>query len=689
MSNLLADFRRILLIGVAATAVAGTAQAQDTTVTGVPEPGDPVPQNWMALDEITVVPGKIEESPIDTPAAVSVVNDEVIQQRQAATLDDILRGIPGVAVAQDRDQPGGSINIRGLQDFGRVAVTIDGARQNFQMTKHNGQSLVFIEPELLKQVTVVRGPVANIYGSGAVGGVVAFDTKDARDILDPGEFAGGILRSGYESNGDGWFLSGTGAMQYDAFDAVGNITYRDRGNYKNGSGNTVEGSAFDILSGFAKVGYRPADGHEIKLSYIGTDDQWLDKSTTTPMNSRLTNNIGSVRYTFDDPNGDFWNLSVSGYVSTTLLEQRDKVSSGIAPLRNFDLVTYGFDAYNITVFETGFISHSLTYGGDFFNDRVKTLDQSGSADFYTPGGKREAWGAFIQDKMSLTPWLDVIAAGRYDGYQLKGTDDSTGAPVKNDGDRISPKVTVAVKPFYEYLKGLQIYGTYAEGYRAPSVTETLISGIHPPPAAFPFLPNPNLKPETAKTLEVGVNFKTNNLFTAGDALLIKADVFQNGVDDLIDVARVSPQPFPFGSYQYINIANARLKGLEFEGMYDAGFMFAGLSGQIMRGKDRDTKDWLNSVPPDQLTGTLGFRFLDEALELGTEVTAAAKQHRVSDPTLRSSAFTLVDLFVGYKYNSDLRFDLRFNNILDESYRPFLNQTDMPGFNTKFSMTMKF
>lgn len=655
----------------------------------LPMPTEPVPESVLALDEITVIPGKIKETPIASPTAVSIVNQAELERRQAATLNDIFRGMPSVTVAQDRDQPGGAINIRGLQDFGRVAVTIDGARQNFQMTKHNGQSLVFIEPELLKSVTVVRGPVANIYGSGAIGGVVAFETKDARDLLDPGQFAGGMLRSGYETNGNGWFMSGTGALQYDAFDAIANVTYRDRGNYKNGNGDAIAGSGYDILSGFAKMGYRPAEGHEIKISYTGTDDQWVDTSTSTKRDSRLTGNIGTVRYTFDDPNSDLWDLSASAYASTTVLDQKTASGVNIGAGRDFDLTTLGFDIHNTTRFETGFIAHALTYGGDFVNDHVKSQDPTGSGAFYTPGGKRDAYGAFIQDKMTLTPWLEVIAAARYDGYELRGTDHLTGGKVSNNGDRISPKVTVAVKPLQWMLDGLQVYGTFAEGYRAPSVTETLISGLHPAPAQFPFLPNPNLKPETAQTIEVGVNFKYDNLFTDGDALRIKTAIFQNNVDDLISIEQVAPVPFPFGTYQYKNIANARIKGFEFESMYDAGFVFAGVSGQIMRGKDRDTHDWLDSIPADQITGTLGLRFLEETLEIGTDVTAVAKQHRVSTASLKSDSYTLVDLFVGYKYSKDVRIDVRFNNLLDETYRPFLNQTDMPGFNTKFALTMKF
>ena len=76
-----------------------------------------------------------------------------------------------------------SINIRGLQDFGRVNVLVDGARQNFQRSGHIANGVYYIEPEMLKGVDITRGPTSVIYGSGAIGGVAAFSVLDADDIL--------------------------------------------------------------------------------------------------------------------------------------------------------------------------------------------------------------------------------------------------------------------------------------------------------------------------------------------------------------------------------------------------------------------------------------------------------------------------------------------------------------------------
>ena len=87
--------------------------------------------------------------------------------------------MPGVTTQENQNDPGQAINIRGLQDFGRVNVLVDGARQNFQSTGHGANGVFYLDPELIGGVDITRGPVSTIYGSGAIGGVVAFRTRSA------------------------------------------------------------------------------------------------------------------------------------------------------------------------------------------------------------------------------------------------------------------------------------------------------------------------------------------------------------------------------------------------------------------------------------------------------------------------------------------------------------------------------
>ena len=159
-------------------------------------------------------------------------------------------------------------------------------------------------------------------------------------------------------------------------------------------------------------------------------------------------------------------------------------------------------------------------------------------DVFTPSGKRRVAGAYIQEKLTWN-WLEVVGALRYDSYKL---DSDVG---ETSGDRLSPRITVGVSPFEQIgLAGLQIYGTYAEGYRSPSLSETLISGLHPNGVVFPFLPNPNLRPETAKTWEAGLNYKADGIIAGDDSLRLKAAYYTNDIDDYIAAPRCRPSIRP-------------------------------------------------------------------------------------------------------------------------------------------------
>ena len=94
------------------------------------------------------------------------------------------------------------------------------------------------------------------------------------------------------------------------------------------------------------------------------------------------------------------------------------------------------------------------------------------------------------------------------------------------------------------VAGFTPYVSYAEGYRAPSITETLIAGAHADRrrsarcssapdgtvGLFCFLPNPNLRPEVGKNKEIGLNLKYNDIFTSGDSFRGKFNVFRNDID---------------------------------------------------------------------------------------------------------------------------------------------------------------
>lgn len=659
-----------------------------------------------ALDPITVVATKTEETAIESLAAVTVVREAELNVWQPSRASDALFGIPGVSVVDRADDPATAVNIRGLQDFGRVAVVIDGARQNFQKSGHNANGAFYLEPELLSGVDVVRGPVANIYGSGAIGGVVSFQTKDVADVLRPWE-KWGILGHGALSANPGGLFSVFGAGRpSENIDVFAGATYRSHGAYRAGSNGTqaigvpvapgemVPNSGYEVATGIGKVTMRPAEGHEIKIGGITYHADYTNgQPGSSIFNTKVQNNIVNARWKYGRPDDRIFNWDANVYWTETRQDQvkiegAPSTSTGaIGDKRNFHITTFGTDVHNTSRFDYGQFRNALTFGADAFHDQVTVKDPGGANDLFTPTGNRTVYGAFGQWKANWSTWAEVIGALRFDGYELSGN--NTGS----SGTRLSPKITIGITP----ITGITPYFTYAEGYRAPALTETIVSGAHPPFATFPgamdgfiFLPNPNLRPEVGHNKEVGINVKYDSVFMPGDKLRAKVNVFRNDVDDYINGVTFGPINM-WGIpqfFQYQNVARARLQGVEFETHYDAGGWFAGVAGSHIRGRDVETGDPLLSVPPDQVTVLAGVRFWDRKMSASVRYAAVAAKKDVPVGTNPRDAYNLLNMYLTYQPNDNVMAVLSVENLLNEYYVRYPELLPQPGITVKASVKIR-
>jgi hemoglobin/transferrin/lactoferrin receptor protein len=671
------------------------------------------------LDAITIVALKTEQLAIDSLAAVSTLREQQLREIAAARPAQLFTGMPGVSTESTAQDPG-------LQESGRVAVIIDGARQNFARAGHNGSGSFYLEPELLSEVDVVRGPVSNIYGSGAIGGVVSFRTKDVDDILKPAETSGIATHGEIGSNR----FNGLGSM-FAAMRASPNAdfivggTYRHQDAYKDGSGHLVPFSGEQVTTGLAKGTFRPADGHEVKLGAIHYEADWINRAfnTTTNVTSALRdsdvrNTTTTAKWGYDKPEDKLFNFSHGVYwnrvdVETTALYVNPAFTGFYGNVGNragYKIDTIGYDGHNTSRFDFGEFRHEFTVGGDIFEDDVSNFDQAGFGAGYNPSGQRRVWGGFAQLRSRYSTWLEVISALRYDNYSLDGVG-AGGAAANAGGDRISPKVTVGVSP----LQWLTFYGTYAEGYRAPAVTETLIAGVHPAPANFTFLPNPNLRPEVGKTKEFGINVKRDDVFMAGDRWRVKANVFRNDVDDFIDSETFCVTAFiqcwigfnpangpNFANWrtQYRNLSQARIEGVELESNYDRGDWFVGLNAHRLRGKDLTEGDPLGNVPVDMLAATLGMRSADRKWTAAIRWAHYGPKKRSDLPNSTegstdtellnvTSSYNLVNLYLAYQPTENIIAGLSVENLLDETYRVYTHELNSPGLTVKGSLRVRF
>jgi hemoglobin/transferrin/lactoferrin receptor protein len=675
----------------------------------------------QSLDTITVAASKTEERAIDALAPVSVVTLEQIQGLQPNRLSDIFYNVPGVSFQERGDDPSTVINIRGLQDFGRVAVVVDGARQNYQRTGHNANGSFFLDPELVGGVDIVRGPTANIYGSGAIGGVVSFRTKDINDVVRPGE-RWGVDMSGFGGTNSARGLGSVfgGVRVNPDVDVFGGAVYRTQGNYKDGNGTEIGNTGNELAGGLLKLTVRPADGHEIKLGGIFQDYQYsIGQFNRGPVltaaqralfqgssvyASDVKNYTGTLTWKYSKPDDNLWDWNMSLYGNRTDNDQvktyhnsataagaafcgngsfGNNISGCVGDRRGYVLDTLGIDVNNTTRFNVGDWRNAVTLGVDAFQDDVKTFDSRGNSNITTPGGLRTVSGGFAQLKQNYSTWFEAISAIRYDRYDLHSPFVATGG----GGDRFSPKITIGVTP----VAGFTPYVSYAEGYRAPSITETLIAGEHSTgggPPLFPcpggtvglfcFLPNPNLRPEVGKNKEAGLNLKYNDVFSSGDSFRAKFNVFRNDVSDYIDLvgstprtAIITPVPGLFSQFfQYQNITQARIEGVEAETMYDAGLWYVGVAGHLIRGKNVATNIGLSTITPRKITTTGGVRLLDRRLILAAQWSSFGANNDIPAGYLPSTGYELVNLYLTWNATKDIVFSASIDNLLNQYYRPY-------------------
>lgn len=620
-------------------------------------------QTPTLLDLITISATMGLQAVIDALSGTSVADTTEIERLQPVTAADLFRNIPGVSASLNGDDPATAINIRGLQQYGRVAVTLDGARQDYWRVGH-GSGSFYIEPELLKQVTVIRGPVSNAYGTGAIGGVVAFETKSASDFLRDGETWALSEKGRYESNGKGYLSSTTGAYQFNEnIDIIGNIVWRDSSEYKDGNGTPVRFTGEEAVSGYSKMTFRPAEGHEVKLSAVAQNYDDIVSAASGSNNINVTRYDAdttvrnyTANYTYKPDDNDLWDFSTTAYHAATRAEQRQIVGSAVGSMRYYDVTTSGMNVRNASRFEGWGMSHTLTYGGDY------SLMNGDSVDANFGKGDQRAYGTFLQWEGKYDTWLDLIGALRYDGYQLDGMSKpapgNPSHPVSLEGERWSPRLTVGVTP----LEGIQFYGTYAEGYRTPHMQDVFRqNGAH----GAGYEPNLTLKPEVAKTWEAGINLKHDGVFTGDDLVRAKVNVFHTKVDDYIDTVAAG------GVTTSRNVGTALLKGIELEGVYDYGIGFVNLAASFTDAKMHDGPTagaTLSNTPLDNVSLTLGFRALEDRLVYGVQYQSLGEVTRVLSTGPKFYPRTdLVNVFANWDVNDNLKLDFGVDNIFDKAY----------------------
>lgn len=641
---------------------------------------------------------------LDTPATVSVLETDDLEGRMATTFEELIGDTPGVSIEGGPRGIAQEPNIRGFQDE-QIVLRFDGGRFNFNQA-HRGR--FFVDPEILKRVEVVRGGGSTLYGSGALGGVIAVETKDADDLLEPGRSGGARVNFGYASNGE--MASGglTVFGRQGAVDGLAFFGWRGMGaDLDDGSGETIRNSQLDMMNGLVKFGFEPNEAHrlEMSLSRYGDDG-------TTPPNANAVSTpdsdverdaeVTTARLSWDyAPAGsNAVDLSVLLYANELEIIEETTAGTRIDETR-YD--TYGMEVVNRSHLDLG-RPVRLVYGIEAVRDSQEGL-RDGAAREQFPDAEATTFAAFGEATIALSDRFELIPGLRYDVY--KREPDAAGLADVDEGF-LSPRLGVSYRPNENW----QIYGNVARAFRAPSLTELYNDGVHFAMEGFPlgpgttfsginrFVPDPDLEPEKSTQVEIGARFSRSGVMRAEDSLGLSVNAYYADVKDymdqtvtFIDFSTAVPGPDGLvvdGTTTTENV-DAKLWGFEAELDYDAKHWFAGIGLSLPRGEGEDGEP-LGSIPQDRLTVTLGYR-PSEPWEIGGRATFAARQDDVPEGSLNGESFTTLDLFATWRPDTPaLRgavLRVGVDNLFDETYAIYPNGLNQPGRTVKLSASMAF
>lgn len=665
----------------------------------------------MNLPSIKVT-GKL--SPVIVPQASSSLSRQEMLRIQPTEPYGILRDLPGVFFQND-GTPALSVSMRGMQDFGRVNVMIDGARQNFQESGHGANGSVYVDPALLAGLDVERGAVSTADGGGAIGGKMNLHTLDVDDIVEAGKHYGALVRGvGGTNNYDGSGVIGFGDRINDLIGIAAAFSMRSSGDYDDGNGDRVAHTFQRLQSGLFKIDLVPGEDQKLTLGTVIYHNQFGVGAEGIATADEVQNNTGTIDYRYNPIDNKLISLHAKGYVVSTDMSNYtpsfQAVTLADADLTHYGLTTLGFEIDNTSRFKGGPLDMSLTYGGEYYHDQVHTkssTDHIGA----TPGGGREVGGAFTELTMG---WkiFQLTGAVRYDRFHLsgKGNNEFPGIsdmPVGNfrvnrSTDAVSPKVTFAVTP----VKGLQFYSNYGLGFRPPATTETLYSGSHPGLGFVKFVPNPYLQPERTYGWEVGSKLDFRDFLFKEDHIEMDVDYYdtriKNYVGQTLIQGRPSPgafPPIPNLGYLFQNIAgNSYTRGFEGQLKYDSSLIFGSLSytnttTQLAEHDYTGYGQIVTTPPRNVMASTIGVHLLGKRLELGGRVRAATGTTGQPDRNggTERGGYVVFDLFGSYQITKRLQVFTSADNVTNRHYYnsslstiPNQGLTVMSGINLAFS-----
>lgn len=618
-----------------------------------------------------------------------------IETKQADHLSDLLRDLPGVDVG-GTSSINNRIAIRGLEDE-NLDISIDGAKvSNVNMFHHIGNLLV--NPDILKKADVQVGN--NSVVNGGLGGSVAFETKDGKDLLQDGKEYGARIQGNYNSNDS---LGGSVAAYGKVSDKVDLLLYHhyvDKNEWEDGRGEESFGTAGDVGNTLIKVGYDISDVQRITLSY----DKLKDEGNYAPRpdfgkayNLYATGNyLYPTEYTRETITlkhqvdlGDNLFLQTSIYSNENELERYEKrdgvtqrvraVPAGMNPyegLLDGVVKNYGISTKAQSNVAMGGVNNTFTYGGLYDTQSSKV---TWSGEQYGENEKAKTGALFVEDAITFSNGLIITPGVRYTNYKYDGV----------YGDISDSKFTYGLAAEYPLTETFSLIASATTLYKGVEMVDVLASN------RLYVNDNTDLKAETGINKEVGFKYHNKNTLGANN-IGFSFKVFDTRIDDYI----VTTWPTST-SAEISNGGTLDIQGFEASFVYDIGALSSLVTYSHSNSKFRETGLSTQREPGDSLSINLDYAFMKN-LSLSWDSLFVMKEERKYIAAQQTKeAYDVHDIAVKWKPSAvkGLTLIAGVDNIFDETYVSHASENRLlsgvslsdyePGRNVKLSFSYEF
>lgn len=620
------------------------------------------------LETVQVTAHRSSKPLAETAPNASVISRHKLDDQLVRDIADAVKYEPGVEVATDPARRGNAgYTIRGI-DGNRILMLIDGIRlpESYAGGGSNNGAVSgrdYVELETLRAIDIVKGPTSSLYGSDAIGGVVGYRTKTVDDFVPEEQGVGGSVKGFGGTADNGWGSSAGVGIKGERSDLMVLYTHRNGHETDNQGNNDSSGTlrtkpnpqSWDSDNVLAKLGFKPAANQrlELTLEHYRRD---VNTNLLNTLTSTVRKNESEDRTQRDRVSlawegkqlGAFDRLAVKAYY-----QKLDNADTNTEWRSNGQRIfsDYGFtqDSYGLTLeaehnFQALSAEHQLLWGADLSRSdtsrpRMKTLfNTNGSSSNVVgtdtfpnktfPDSRSERIGLFVQDEIKFGNGLVASPSLRWDHYKMtpqpdqafaNGNPNNYQVPTFKDG-AFSPKLGLSL-PFADHYTG---FLQFSSGFRAPPFDDANMAFSNTAGSyKYQVIPNPNLKSETSRGVELGLKGQWTD-FDFG------VTAYANRYQDFID--RVGLGMIDgFDTYQYQNVGKVDIKGVEGRAAWRFAPSWRAMASiAYTHGQNKQTNEPLASISP--LNATLGLRY-DQA-NFGGEALLKLARANTRLPNLR-------------------------------------------------------